>query len=108
MQIFESILKCDDKRNVKSKLYQKHTACGYSYKRVSSLAKYAKDIVLYRAEDSHDDVAERFVNNLLKEATEIMKIMQNIIPMNLTDKQENEFAKADKCHLCGKAFNNGA
>ena len=66
---FEYILeKCGDKRNVKSKLYQKHTACGYSYKRVSTLEKYAKDIVLYRAEDDHENVAELFVNNLLKEA----------------------------------------
>ena len=65
-----------------SKQYQKHVACGYAYKRVATLDKYDKDIVLFQG-TGEKDVAEHFISALLKEADEIREIMKNIIEMKL-------------------------
>ena len=66
---FESILElCEDKRDCQSKLYQSHVPCGYAYKRVSTVEKHDKDIVVFRAKDSSDNVADHFITSLLEEA----------------------------------------
>src|SRR5690606_11329373 len=88
---FESILtKYEDNGTCETKKYQKHIPCGYAYKRVSTVEKYDKDIVLFRSETG-EGVAERFIKDLLNEAKEIRKIMKNIVPINLTKDQEQEF-----------------
>jgi len=70
---FESILEAyEDTRNVASNQYQKHIPCGYAFKRISTVAKYDKEIVAFRS-DGADDVGLHFVNALMKEADEIIK-----------------------------------
>jgi len=102
---FESILAaCEDKREVQSKQYQQHIACGYSYKRVATVPKYDKAITLFRSEDSTIDVADHFVQSLLKEADEILKIMEDIVPMRLSPEQREQFRVAQTCYLCGGEF----
>jgi len=101
---FESILQANqDDRGVKSKQYQKHVACGYSFKRVATLDKYDKDIVLFRG-TGVKDVAEHFISALLKEADEIREIMKNIIEMKLSKKQQREHNAATCCYLCNGEF----
>ena len=78
--------------------------CRYAYKRVSTVAKHDKDIVKFRAGKREDNVADHFVKALLKEADDIMKIMEDIVPMKLTPAQEKEFRKSDTCFLCGGGF----
>ena len=97
---FESILQeCDDKGK-----YQKHISCGYAYKVFASVDKYNKDIVLFRPTDDKTDVAKHFVKSILKEADNIIKIMKDIVPMNLTNDQQKEFNLATSCYLCGSAI----
>ena len=97
---FESLLQeCDDKGK-----YQKHITCGYAYKIVASVEKYNKDIVLYRPEDEKIDVAKHFVKSILKEADNIIRIMKDIVPMNLTNNQQKQFNNANECYLCGCDF----
>lgn len=72
-----------------SNLNNIHVACGYAFKRVATLAKYDKDIVLFRG-TGKQDVAEHFVSALLDEADEIRDIMSKIVPMELSEKQEEE------------------
>ena len=101
--VFESILEaCDDNRDVQSQRYQKHVPCGYAYKRVATVDKYDKDIVLYISQNKEDDVAELFVESLVKEADEILKIMKKNVSMNLTQQEENEFQEAQECSMCGQ------
>jgi len=101
---FESILQAHEEKTNQTTKYQKHVPCSFAYKRVSTLEKYDKDIVLFRSDDEDVSVAEKFLNSLLKEADEISRIMENIVPMNLTEEEENEFQAAEKCSLCGQQF----
>jgi len=78
---FEAILQAyNDQRNVASNQYQKHVPCGFAFKRVSTVAKYDKDIVTFRG-DGTEDVGQHFVNALMKEADEIIKIMNKVVPI---------------------------
>src|SRR5690606_27482664 len=45
-------------------------------------------------------------NDLLNKAKEIRTIMKNIVPMNLTKEQEQEFKASTKCYLCGVDYKN--
>ena len=103
---FESILEpihyCANEKENTFK-YQKHTACGYAYKRVSTLEKYDKPIKLFRGE-SEDDVGKHFIESLIKEADEILKIMKDVVPMNLTAAEEKAFQKATHCCICKESF----
>ena len=103
---FESILK-NNVETIETKAtlkYQKHNACSYAYKIVSSVPEYTKDIVIYRAKDDNEDVGEKFVNELLKESEDLVKIMKNIIPMNLTEEQTIQHNHASHCYLCNCEF----
>ena len=44
---------------------------------------------------------EHFLNCLLEEEEEIGKILNGVIPMNITKEQEVKFKHADNCHICG-------
>jgi hypothetical protein len=101
---FESILQPCEKKTKKSTKYQKHVTCSYAYKRVSTLEKYDKDIVLFRSDDDSVNVVEHFLDALLEEANEVSKIMKDIVPMNLTEEEDDQFLFADKCSLCGHEF----
>jgi len=47
------------------------------------------------------NVGQHFVNALMKEADEIIKIMNKVVPMEITKKQEKSFKIAQDCHICG-------
>jgi len=84
--------------------YQKHLPCSYAYKVVCSVEKYNKEIVVFRAADDSVNVAEHFLNSLLKESSRIKAIMRDTIEMHLTPEQEQEFQAASHCSLCNLKF----
>ena len=103
---FESLLlNVERDENALTQKYQKHEACGYAYKRVSTVDTYDKPLQLYRG-DSTESVAEHFINAIVKESDEIRDIMSEIIPMDLTEDEEKEFTESCKCYLCGINYNN--
>ena len=96
---FESLLlNVDRDEKASTQRYQKHEACGYAYKRVSSLEKYDKPLQIFRG-DGTQNVAEHFINEIVKESDEIRDIMSKIIPMKLTEEEENQFQSSTKCYL---------
>ena len=102
---FESLLlNVERDENASTQKYQKHEACGYAYKRVSTVDKFDKPLQLYRG-DSTENVAEHFINAIVKESDEIHDIMSKIIPMDLTEDEEKQFKSSTSCYLCGIKYN---
>ena len=67
---FESLLLTLERDETQAtQKYQKHEACGYAYKRVSTLEKFDKPLQLYRG-DGAQNVAEHFINAIVKESDE--------------------------------------
>ena len=84
--------------------YQKHRDCGYGYKVVCCYDdKYTKDVKYYRGENA----VYKFLEQMLEE----VRYCKNIVkykfnkPLKMTNVDEEEFRKADKCHICGKSYN---
>ena len=103
---FESLLlNVDRDEKASTQRYQKHEACGYAYKRVSTIEKYDKPLQIFRG-DGTENVAERFINEIVKESDEIREIMSKIIPMKLTEEEEKQFKSSTKCYLCDIDYNN--
>jgi hypothetical protein len=75
--------------------------CSFAYQVISTDARYTKKPVLYRG----DDVVETFLNMILKEEEEIMKLLKRIEPMEASEEVEEQFEEATHCHICGSAFN---
>ena len=102
---FESLLlNVEIDENASTQKYQKHEACGYAYKRVSTVDEFDKPLQLYRG-DSTENVAEHFINAIVKESDEIRDIMSKIIPMDLTEDEEKQFKSSTSCYLCGIKYN---
>ena len=83
--------------------YQKHTDCSYGYKVVCCYDdKYTKPVKIYRGEKT----VYKFVARMLKEVEDCKKIdaKKFNIPLAMTDGDEANFAKANKCHNCDKAY----
>ena len=87
----------DDKSYTEA--YQKHTDCGYGYKVVCCYDdKYTKPIQIYRGESA----VYKFMEAMLDE----VKYCKNTIktcfkkPLKMTEDDENEFQKAEACHIC--------
>ena len=82
--------------------YQKHTVCGYGYKVVCCYDdKYAKPVQYYRGKNA----VYKFLEKMLE-----VRYCKNIIkykfnkPLKMTKEDENDFQKADKCHICNKKY----
>ena len=77
---------------------EKHVPCGYCYKIVSSNPLYSKPAVVYRGKDP----VIHFLKALEKESIDIAKIVKQIHPMKLTERDEQAFKSATTCHICSK------
>ena len=83
--------------------YQKHTDCGYGYKVVCCYDdKYTKPAQIYRGEKS----VFKFMEAMLEE----VRYCKNVVkykfnkPLVMTKNDEEEFKKANKCHICDKEY----
>ena len=83
--------------------YQKHIDCGYSYKVVCCYDdKFSRPIQLYRGKNA----VYKFLEAMLEEVDYCEKTKNEHFnqPMDLTNKDEENFQAATKCHICKKGF----
>ena len=83
--------------------YQKHIDCGYSYKVVCCYDdKFSRPIQLYRGKNA----VYKFLEAMLEEVDYCEKTKNEHFnqPMDLTNKDEENFQAAAKCHICKKDF----
>ena len=76
--------------------YQHHEPSGFSYMVVSEVDQYCKSPVVYRGEN----VVETFLKKLKEEEKEIVNILTDVKPMQLSAEEEDEFQKSIACHIC--------
>ena len=81
--------------------YQQHKPSGYMLNVVNSLTGEMKPY-LYRGEDCMDN----FCITMNKIRDEIMKKMKEVVPMNLTEEEEEQFQQSTRCCICNGTFNN--
>ena len=91
--------------NSYTEAYQKHTDCGYGYKVVCCYDdKYSKPVQIYRGENA--------VYKVLEKMLEEVKYCKNVIeykfkkPFKMTKEDQENFVKADSCHICTKIYIN--
>ena len=83
--------------------YQKHTDCGYGYKLVCCYDdKYTKPLKLYRGKNA----VYKFMEAMLREVDYCKKVMRDFFnkPLQMTEDDENDFKKANECHICDKKY----
>ena len=104
--ITEKISGCQPNNNKSyTEAYQKHTDCGYGYKIVCCFDdKYSKPVTIYRGEKA----VYKFMEAMLKEVKYCKKIMKKEFnkPLRMTKEDEEEFQKANECHICNKKYIN--
>ena len=104
--ITEKISGCQPNNNKSyTEAYQKHTDCGYGYKVVCCYDdKYSKPIKIYRGEKA----VYKFMEAMLEEVKYCKKIMKKECnkPLRMTKEDEEEFQKANECHICNKKYTN--
>ena len=102
--ITEKMSSChpSDERSYTEK-YQKHTACGFSYKVVCYYdRKYSKYLIIYREEDP---VGE-FLKCMQEEVQNCQEVIKNHFnkPLKMSRRDESNFKKATRCHICQKKY----
>ena len=104
--ITEKISGCQPNNNKSyTEAYQKHTDCGYGYKVVCCYDdKYSKPITIYRGEKA----VYKFMEAMLEEVKYCKKVMKKEFnkPLRMTKEDEEEFQKANECHICKKKYTN--
>ena len=104
--ITEKISGCQPNNNKSyTEAYQKHTDCGYGYKIVCCYDdKYSKPATTYRGEKA----VYKFMEAMLEEVKYCKKIMKKEFnkPLRMTKEDEEEFQKANECHICNKKYTN--
>ena len=82
--------------------YQKHADCGYGYKVFCYDDKYSKPTTTYRGEKA----VYKFMEAMLEEVKYCEKIMKKEFnkPLRMTKDDEEEFQKAQECHIFDKKY----
>ena len=83
--------------------FQKHTDWGYGYKVVCCYDdKYTKQTQIYRGEKA----VNKFMEKMLEEVKYCKNIMKKEFnkPLKMTKDDEEEFQKAQECHICNKKY----
>jgi hypothetical protein len=78
--------------------------CSFAYQIISTDARYTKKPVLYRGEN----VVETFLNMILKEEEEIMKLLKKNEPMEVSERVETQYEEVTHCHICGLPFDSNS
>ena len=104
--ITEKISGCQPNNNKSyTEAYQKHADCGYGYKIVCCYDdKYSKPVTIYRGEKA----VNKFMEAMLEEVKYCTKIMKKEFnkPLRMTKEDEEEFQKANECHIYNKKYTN--
>ena len=104
--ITEKISGCQPNNNKSyTEAYQKHTDCGYGYKVVCCYDdKYSKPITIYRGEKA----VYKFMEAMLDEVKYCKKKMKKEFnkPLRMMKQDEEEFQKANECHICNIKYTN--
>ena len=104
--ITEKISGCRPNNNKSfTEAYQKHTDCGFGYKVVCCYDdKYTQPMKIYRGEKA----VYTFLEYMLDEVKYCKRIIKKEFnkPLNMTKENEEEFQKADECHICNKKYTN--
>ena len=102
--ITEKISGCRPNNNKSfTEAYQKHTDCGFGYKVVCCYDdKYTQPMKIYRGEKT----VYTFLEYMLDEVKYCKRIIKKEFnkPLNMTKENEEEFQKADECHICNKKY----
>ena len=102
--ITEKISGCRPNNNKSfTEAYQKHTDCGFGYKVVCCYDdKYTQPMKIYRGEKA----VYTFLEYMLDEVKYCKRIIKKEFnkPLNMTKENEEEFKKADECHICNKKY----
>ena len=102
--ITEKISGCQPNNNKSyTEAYQKHTDCGYGYKVVCCYDdKYSKPTKTYRGEKA----VYKFMEAMLDEVKYCKKVMKKEFnkPLRMTKEDEEDFKKAEECHICDKKY----
>ena len=83
--------------------YQQHTDCGYGYKLVCCYDdKFSKPVQIYRGKNA----TNKFLSNMIEEAEYCKQIKEKHFnrEMIITPKEEQQFKKSTKCHICNKKY----
>ena len=81
--------------------YQEHIPTGFAYYVVSVDENLSsKEPVLYRGPNA----AEVFLQYLQEEETNIFEILEEVIPLHMTDEDKRNFNSATVCHICEQEF----
>ena len=90
--------RCDNKNTI-TKEINKHEVCGYSINVVSNSSKTTHQ-TYYRGKEA----LTKFCTDLRETGTELFNIKKK--PMiKLNEKQQNDYEKAEYCHICKEKFN---
>ena len=103
--LLENVHSCQpsDKKSF-TEAYQKHIDCGYGYKVVCCYDdKYSKPIQVYRGLNA----VYKFMEAMLEEVNYCKKVMKKHFnkPLRMTEEDEQEFQKAEQCHICQQKYN---
>ena len=82
--------------------YQKHIDSGHGYKVVCCDDKYTKPVQIYRGENA----VYKFMEAMLEEVKYCRKTIKKYFnkPLRMTENDEEEFQKADECHICQQKY----
>ena len=104
--ITEKISGCRPNNNKSfTEAYQKHTDCGFGYKVVCCYDdKHTQPLKIYRGEKA----VYTFLEYMLDEVKYCKQILKKEFnkPLNMTKENEEEFQKAEECHICNKKYTN--
>ena len=82
--------------------YQKHTPSGFCYTiKCMEESVYEDKTVLYTAKEDGEDIGKKFVKCLEKDLKEVYEILKTIIPIKISDQEEESFKNAVECYACG-------
>ena len=103
--ITEKVHGCQPNNNKSyTEAYQKHTDCGYGYKVVCCYDdKYTKPLQGYRGKKAVNKFMEAMLEEVKYCKTTMYKHFNK--PLRMTKDDEEEYQKADKCHICDKKYN---
>ena len=62
---------------------------------------YEDKTTLYTAKEEGEDIGKKFVESLEKDLKEVYKILKTVVPINISEQEEESFKNAIKCYACG-------